>query len=113
MFRQIIGITFEAAQRGNESAYLFVFNLAQAPPDGDIVDAARILSEIIENERAQIACECLNGNLVDNVEHCVICLDEKDGSAVQLKCGHAFHYQCLSTWIKTSATCPLCRASVC
>mmetsp|Transcript_4854 Transcript_4854/g.7064 ORF Transcript_4854/g.7064 Transcript_4854/m.7064 type:complete len:131 (-) Transcript_4854:92-484(-) len=26
------------------------------------------------------------------------------------KCGHAFHLQCVSTWLSSRSTCPFCRA---
>lgn len=30
-------------------------------------------------------------------------------NAVVGKCGHAYHYDCISNWIKTRYNCPLCN----
>ena len=44
---------------------------------------------------------------------CTICMeDETDVSAVVLPCDHAFHRDCLVTWLQNNGVCPLCRASV-
>lgn len=45
-------------------------------------------------------------------ESCAICLDgykigDKTGL---LSCNHMYHKDCIYTWLKTSKTCPLCRA---
>jgi Ring finger domain len=46
---------------------------------------------------------------------CSVCLSEfTDGEDVRLlpKCTHAFHVQCIDTWLKSHSNCPLCRASI-
>jgi hypothetical protein len=48
---------------------------------------------------------------------CVICMEqyEQAGSerrSVLPACGHMFHSACVSTWLRTSRTCPLCRATI-
>jgi hypothetical protein len=44
---------------------------------------------------------------------CSICLEhytyENPASKID-QCGHIFHMSCLSTWVASSTTCPLCRA---
>lgn len=47
---------------------------------------------------------------------CVICAEEfasyseNDNFPSVIKaCGHAFHYECIKMWLKTSKTCPICR----
>ena len=41
---------------------------------------------------------------------CPICFDELDEGAVPtLSCGHRFHQRCLQRWLRSSASCPLCR----
>ena len=52
----------------------------------------------------------------DVVEQCTICMEEyKDGSMRKyLPCGHAFHSQCIGTWLTTSSTsCPIDNLEVC
>ena len=50
------------------------------------------------------------------VVNCVICLGSIDFISDQvsvLKCGHAYHYECVDQWLATfQANCPECRAAV-
>ena len=52
----------------------------------------------------------LNGRPID--EECPICCEEfvEHQRLRRLNCEHWFHRDCLSNWIKTSQTCPMCRA---
>ncbi|EES07019.1 E3 ubiquitin-protein ligase RING1 [Sorghum bicolor] len=46
---------------------------------------------------------------------CTVCLGEfQDGELLRLlpKCAHAFHVQCIDTWLRAHVSCPLCRADV-
>ncbi|XP_062199366.1 RING-H2 finger protein ATL46-like [Phragmites australis] len=46
---------------------------------------------------------------------CAVCLSEfADGDRLRLLpvCGHAFHVKCIDVWLRSSATCPLCRAKL-
>jgi len=50
--------------------------------------------------------------LLDNNqnEECCICLDTDNSAAwAILPCGHKFHDSCISTWLLTHQTCPICR----
>lgn len=42
---------------------------------------------------------------------CSICLGDYEAgeSLRQPKCGHAFHKDCLDTWLTTKAVCPICQ----
>ena len=41
---------------------------------------------------------------------CVVCHEEiESGSDVHLECGHHFHGQCITDWLWTKQSCPLCR----
>lgn len=41
---------------------------------------------------------------------CVVCHEEiQQGSDVHLECGHHFHGQCITDWLWTKQSCPLCR----
>ncbi|KAJ0435071.1 putative transcription factor C2H2 family [Helianthus annuus] len=46
---------------------------------------------------------------------CAVCLSKFDGED-QLRllplCCHAFHAQCIDSWLKSNLTCPLCRSTV-
>ncbi|KAF8670585.1 hypothetical protein HU200_050612 [Digitaria exilis] len=46
---------------------------------------------------------------------CAICLAVvRDGETVRLlpACGHLFHVECIDLWLRSHATCPLCRCDV-
>lgn len=47
-------------------------------------------------------------------DECSICQEEyTDGETLaELKCRHAYHEECLLSWVKTNAVCPICRAPV-
>ncbi|ETW05870.1 hypothetical protein H310_03528 [Aphanomyces invadans] len=53
----------------------------------------------------------------DDDRTCSICLEDFEESApaftnIRLGCNHAFHLDCVSTWLTRHATCPLCRVNV-
>ncbi|CAN1186698.1 RING-H2 finger protein ATL51 [Linum perenne] len=46
---------------------------------------------------------------------CSVCLsefEEEDKVRLLPKCNHAFHVPCIDYWLKSHATCPLCRANI-
>ncbi|KAJ3672178.1 hypothetical protein LUZ60_006899 [Juncus effusus] len=46
---------------------------------------------------------------------CAVCLNEfKDDETVRLlpNCLHVFHVECIDTWLRTNANCPLCRSLI-
>jgi hypothetical protein len=47
-------------------------------------------------------------------EDCAICLEPfaNDNGVTVSRCKHAFHQDCLSTWIEQSSSCPLCRQQI-
>ncbi|CAL4907677.1 unnamed protein product [Urochloa decumbens] len=47
-------------------------------------------------------------------ECAVYIVDLRDGEPARCvpRCGHQFHADCVATWLRLHATCPLCRASV-
>ncbi|XP_057786576.1 E3 ubiquitin-protein ligase RING1-like [Salvia miltiorrhiza] len=52
--------------------------------------------------------------LVDGND-CAVCLNDfRDGEAVRLlpKCSHAFHLDCIDTWLRSHKNCPVCRAAI-
>jgi len=46
-------------------------------------------------------------------DSCVICLTtfETDDMVTKTKCNHQFHQECISTWLKTNISCPICRCN--
>ncbi|CAL5094443.1 unnamed protein product [Urochloa decumbens] len=50
-----------------------------------------------------------------HADECAVCIvDLRDGEPARRvpRCGHQFHADCVATWLRLHATCPLCRASV-
>ena len=49
-------------------------------------------------------------------QQCTVCLDDVgiEEDAVQTRCQHLFHKECLIHWIKSSKTvaCPICRSKI-
>lgn len=51
--------------------------------------------------------------LTNQNEECCICLDMENALAWSiLPCGHKFHSSCVSTWLRSHQTCPVCRFRV-
>ncbi|MBM3453737.1 MAG: E3 ubiquitin protein ligase [Bacteroidetes bacterium] len=54
---------------------------------------------------------------VSHNKECCICLDDTAESHSQqqwlgLPCGHIFHHACISRWLLTNETCPVCRLNI-
>ena len=54
---------------------------------------------------------------VPHDKECCICLDDTAESQSQqpwlgLPCGHIFHHACISRWLLTNETCPVCRLNI-
>lgn len=46
-------------------------------------------------------------------EECSICYNElSQQDTYELTCNHKFHKDCITRWIRTNPTCPLCRCNV-
>eukprot|EP00850_Spirogloea_muscicola_P010496 SM000062S19882 [mRNA] locus=s62:160810:162190:- [translate_table: standard] len=46
---------------------------------------------------------------------CVVCLgDYEEGDSLRRLplCGHSFHVECIGSWLRSHATCPICRTSL-
>lgn len=48
----------------------------------------------------------------DSEAECAVCVSAIDvgEDVVKLRCGHCFHPQCISRWLRRSGTCPNCRS---
>ncbi|XXG84904.1 hypothetical protein AAC387_Pa11g0110 [Persea americana] len=50
-----------------------------------------------------------------SISECAVCLNEfQEEERLRLlpNCSHAFHIDCIDTWLQSNANCPLCRSSV-
>lgn len=61
---------------------------------------------------------CELQQLVDKDEYCSICLKNYEtnlstSNVCKLGCSHHFHTNCLSQWMASHHTCPLCRTQFC
>ena len=77
-------------------------------------------NNIKNNKLTNTFIKKLNDNYkkdVNKTYKCSICIDEinNEHNIVFLKCGHAYHKQCLNNWVKTKVKntqdpdCPMCR----
>ena len=79
------------------------------PFDYEIIYSAYLHPQMFTLVNRQKCCK---------TEECSICLDKlstkKDNSyiPIKLKCGHMFHYNCLSEWYSTNQSCPICRQEI-
>lgn len=71
-----------------------------------------------ENENKQEIMELnkkyleIQKNIVNNIELCGICLDNKADSCTN-PCGHLnFCNECINDWFKTNKKCPTCRSEI-
>jgi hypothetical protein len=50
---------------------------------------------------------------IENIPRCVICLDNSNKNReFMFKCGHSFHGECVTQWLRNNRTCPTCRAVI-
>ncbi|CAJ1958755.1 unnamed protein product [Sphenostylis stenocarpa] len=65
--------------------------------------------------KAITVCKYNKGGGVVEGNDCSVCLSEfEENESLRLlpKCNHAFHLPCIDTWLKSHATCPLCRSTI-
>ncbi|WCJ42663.1 RING/U-box superfamily protein [Euphorbia peplus] len=55
-----------------------------------------------------------NGAGGDGEEECSICWEKyvEEIEAIKMPCNHVFHQKCILQWLKTKASCPLCRQTI-
>lgn len=80
-----------------------LFHLHDSGLDQEFIDALPVFSyrEIIGGNKEPFDC--------------AVCLCEFDGEdrlRLLPVCGHAFHLQCIDTWLLSNSTCPLCRGTL-
>ena len=87
-------------------------------------------SDAVNNELAQVSsssgldeaqiksitvCKYVKGDGLVEGSDCSVCLSEfQENESLRLlpKCNHAFHLPCIDTWLKSHASCPLCRSNI-
>ena len=47
--------------------------------------------------------------ILEEEEHCSICLEKFDDNHVTLPCKHHYHENCIMKWLEDKTDCPLCR----
>ncbi|CBI33875.3 unnamed protein product, partial [Vitis vinifera] len=60
-------------------------------------------------------CKYKKGDGLVEGTDCSVCLsefEEEESLRLLPKCSHAFHVQCIDTWLKSHSNCPLCRANI-
>ncbi|CAH8391789.1 unnamed protein product [Eruca vesicaria subsp. sativa] len=50
----------------------------------------------------------------DEYEECTICMDiiSEGQDMNSLQCGHIYHHECITNWVKINESCPLCRETI-
>nr|CAB3446978.1 unnamed protein product [Digitaria exilis] len=112
-------------RRQREEALLEAAALAppDAPPPGDdgpgeeVVHHAWHIRTVGLDEAAIESIALTRHHLGGGADSgdCTVCLGEfHDGELLRIlpNCAHAFHAQCIDTWLRAHVTCPLCRATV-
>ncbi|KAL9671157.1 hypothetical protein QQ045_008723 [Rhodiola kirilowii] len=80
---------------------------AAAADDLDLVEA---VSQSMEEEDRTVPDSFISGLEKVEQDSCSICIDDEDKHEfARMPCTHLFHRECIATWLRLSATCPLCR----
>ena len=48
----------------------------------------------------------------DETAECAICMEKPPGNMCALHCDHKFCYPCITSWVFSNPTCPLCRKNI-
>ncbi|CAN6208547.1 unnamed protein product [Urochloa humidicola] len=85
-----------------------LFHLHDAGLDQDVIDALPVFlyREVVGGADADAGKEPFD---------CAVCLCEFAGDdrlRLLPLCGHAFHIDCIDTWLLSNSTCPLCRCAL-
>lgn len=72
----------------------------------------RVRTQRIISELASIK---FGSSILGDQDSCSICLGEFERAQrlVLLKCNHAFHPECIESWLQIRCSCPLCVREVC
>ncbi|WOL19966.1 E3 ubiquitin-protein ligase [Canna indica] len=71
--------------------------------------------EVLETFPTLVYAEVKELNLSKGALECAVCLSEfEDDDALRLlpPCSHAFHPECINSWLASHVTCPVCRSNL-
>lgn len=68
------------------------------------------ISEMCKNDKLnnREVCQEHNDIILIQTNICNICLDNINEN-IYMECGHSFHKECISEWLKKNKNCPICR----
>ncbi|XP_020599031.1 RING-H2 finger protein ATL8 [Phalaenopsis equestris] len=91
--------------------FINAFAIVFAPMVKQLLVSRRMNEEDLERRIPARSYRCRDG---EGEKECSVCLSAfSDGQRVrQLQCGHGFHASCIDKWLRSPATCPICRADV-
>ena len=106
------GFTLKELLYSLKILYEFIYSEEERTSNLYVYNLKKICS-LCGNKDLSLCMENLeNLENLENVEDtCCICYNEYDSEEKpsRLKCGHIFHNSCITKWLKTSGTCPICR----
>jgi len=76
------------------------------------------LDDTVKNNKgaSQVEIDCLENYTIkdSDKESCCICLTEMEPKSVvkKLQCGHLYHLDCISHWLKINSVCPMDKKSI-
>jgi hypothetical protein len=77
---------------------------------------AHVITNSPPTRLLEVAVASFQVTVTPTDQECCICLDNENTPTRQwglLSCGHLFHAACISEWLITHDTCPVCRVRVC
>lgn len=100
--------------------YCRIFSHTKAHGNYIDLSASKFICEVIrycKENNIWFSIDTLNNkeifskkNEIKSETECPICLEKNETPQIKVKCGHAFHSECLKEWFsKDKLTCPYCR----
>jgi len=69
----------------------------------------------LASEADEVVINFMNKTMVQDYSEeseCAICMEKPPGNMCSIHCGHKFCYPCITSWIFSNPTCPLCRKNI-
>lgn len=90
-----------------KSLYQFIYEEEERTATPQLFRLNRICSKCNLNTLSEHTEE-----VKEEKEECSVCYSNMESDSIKLRCSHVFHKMCISRWMKTSPTCPICRSSI-